>query len=120
MLLPLHKRTQVFKVRILKVKMILALFASVETGSSHPLAEAIVSHAEAAKVFIPVAFNASATAGKAVHATVAERALAIGSPVYAADEALIHPHNRRKLRRCKMRVRPSLFFSMSKTVKCLD
>ena len=68
---------------------ILALFASVETGSSHLLAEAIVSHAEAAKVFIPVAFNASATAGKAVHATVAERALAIGSPVYAADEALI-------------------------------
>src|SRR5699024_4537254 len=68
---------------------VLALFASVETGSSHPLAEAIVSHAEAAKVFIPVAFNASATAGKAVHATIAGRALAIGSPVYAADEASI-------------------------------
>ena len=68
---------------------ILALFASVETGSSHPLAEAIVSHAEAAKVVIPVASKASATAGKAVHATIAGRALAIGSPVYAADEASI-------------------------------
>ncbi|WP_435980729.1 heavy metal translocating P-type ATPase [Psychrobacter sp. DM4] len=68
---------------------VLALFASVETGSSHPLAEAIVSHAEAAKVVIPVASNASATAGKAVHATVAGRAFAIGSPVYAEDEASI-------------------------------
>ena len=68
---------------------VLALFASVETGSSHPLAEAIVSHAEAAKVVIPVASNASATAGKAVHATVAGRVLAIGSPVYAKDEASI-------------------------------
>ena len=68
---------------------VLALFASVETGSSHPLAEAIVSHAKAAKVVIPVASKASATAGKAVHATIAGRALAIGSPVYAADEASI-------------------------------
>ena len=68
---------------------VLALFASVETGSSHPLAEAIVSHAEAAKIVIPVASKASATAGKAVHATIAGRALAIGSPVYAADEASI-------------------------------
>ena len=68
---------------------VLALFASVETGSSHPLAEAIVSHAEAANVVIPVASKASTTAGKAVHATVSGRTLAIGSPVYAADEAVI-------------------------------
>ena len=68
---------------------VLALFSSVESGSSHPLAKAIVSHAEAANIVIPIAFNASATAGKAVHATVAGRALAIGSPIYAADEAVI-------------------------------
>ena len=68
---------------------VLALFASVESGSSHPLAEAIVSHAKAANVVIPVASTASATAGKAVHATVSGRTLAIGSPVYAADEAVI-------------------------------
>ena len=68
---------------------VLALFASVESGSSHPLAEAIVSHAKAANVVIPVASKASATAGKAVHATVSGRTLAIGSPVYAADEAVI-------------------------------
>ncbi len=70
---------------------ILALFASVESGSSHPLAKAIVSHAEAANVVIPVASNASATAGKAVHGTVADRMLAIGSPVYAAKQSVISP-----------------------------
>lgn len=68
---------------------ILALFASVESGSNHPLAKAIVAHAEAADTLIPTASNASATAGKAVHATVAGRALAIGSPVYAAQTAIL-------------------------------
>lgn len=68
---------------------ILALFASVESGSNHPLAKAIVAHAEAADTIIPTASNASATAGKAVHATVAGRALAIGSPVYAAQAAIL-------------------------------
>ncbi len=70
---------------------ILALFASVESGSSHPLAKAIVSHAEAANIVIPLVSNASATAGKAVHGTVNGRTLAIGSPVYAAEQSVISP-----------------------------
>ena len=70
---------------------ILALFASVESASNHPLAKAIIDHAKAANITIPVASKAYATAGKAVHATVAERALAIGSPVYAANETSITP-----------------------------
>ncbi|WP_296244322.1 MULTISPECIES: heavy metal translocating P-type ATPase [unclassified Psychrobacter] len=68
---------------------ILALFASVESGSNHPLANAIVEHAKAAGLVVPKASSARATAGKAVHATVAERVLAIASPVYAATEALL-------------------------------
>ena len=68
---------------------ILALFASVESGFSHPLAKAIVSYAKIANIVIPVASNAYATAGKAVHATVAGRSLAIGSPVYASNEVAI-------------------------------
>ena len=68
---------------------ILALFASVESASSHPLAKAIIDHAKAANIVIPVASKAYATAGKAVHATVAERSLAIASPVYAANETSI-------------------------------
>lgn len=70
---------------------ILALFASVESASNHPLANAIINHAKAANIAIPVASNAYATAGKAVHATVAGRSFAISSPVYAADEALLSP-----------------------------
>lgn len=68
---------------------VLALFASVESASSHPLAKAIIDHAKAANISIPIASNAYATAGKAVHATVAGRPLAIGSPVYAATETSI-------------------------------
>lgn len=70
---------------------ILALFASIESASSHPLAKAIIDHAKAANIAIPVASKAYATAGKAVHATVAGRSLAIGSPVYAANETSITP-----------------------------
>lgn len=61
---------------------ILTLAAGVESGSSHPLAKAIVSHAESAGITIPVALRASATAGSAVHAAVCGRSLAIGSPLY--------------------------------------
>ena len=68
---------------------LLALFASVESASSHPLAKAIIDHAKAAQISIPVASKAYATAGKAVHATVAGRPLAIGSPVYATDKGLL-------------------------------
>ena len=68
---------------------ILALFASVESASSHPLAKAIIDHTKAANISIPIASNAYATAGKAVHATVVDRTLAIGSPVYAATETSI-------------------------------
>src|SRR5690606_4743391 len=72
---------------------VLALAASVESGSNHPLAKAIVSHAESANILIPVASNASATAGKAVHASVAGRTLAVGSPVYAAQAATLLPEH---------------------------
>ena len=68
---------------------VLALAASVESGSNHPLAKAIVRHAKAASVQIPTASHVSATAGKAVHGTVAGRSLAIGSPVYAAQTAIL-------------------------------
>lgn len=70
---------------------VLALAASVESSSNHPLAKAIVSHAESSNILIPAASDAFATAGKAVHATVADRALAIGSPIYAAQAATLSP-----------------------------
>ena len=68
---------------------LLSLFASVDATSSHPLAIAIVDHAKAANVVIPESSNAFATAGKAVHATIAGRSLAIGSLVYVAENVLV-------------------------------
>lgn len=62
---------------------ILALAASVEATSSHPLAHAIVGHAAALGIDVPVAQKASAVAGAAAHALVHGRTLAIGSPAYA-------------------------------------
>lgn len=68
---------------------LLGLFAGIEYGSSHPLAKSIVNHAETSKVTIPAASNSYATAGKAVHATINQRALAIASPVYATNETIV-------------------------------
>lgn len=68
---------------------ILALAAAVESGSNHPLAKAIIGHAEAAGLVIPPASDASATAGKAVHATVGGLRLAVGSPRHAVQVATI-------------------------------
>ncbi|AWB33920.1 MULTISPECIES: heavy metal translocating P-type ATPase [Alcaligenaceae] len=76
---------------------ILALAASVESGSNHPLAKAIVSHAEAANSLIPAASHAYATAGKAVHASVAGRQLAIGSPIYTAQAATLTEGQRARI-----------------------
>ncbi|ROT44260.1 heavy metal translocating P-type ATPase [Pusillimonas sp. NJUB218] len=76
---------------------ILALAASVESGSNHPLAKAIVSHAEAANSLIPAASHAYATAGKAVHASVAGHKLAIGSPIYAAQAAALTQGQRARI-----------------------
>lgn len=66
---------------------VIALAAVVEMGSSHPLAKAIIERAEAAGITIPSANDASATAGKAVHATVGGRRLAVSSPTHAAQVA---------------------------------
>jgi len=68
---------------------VLALAAAVESGSNHPLAKAIIGHAETSGITIPPASHASATAGKAVHATVGNLRLAVGSPMYAAQVATV-------------------------------
>ncbi|MFC4173257.1 heavy metal translocating P-type ATPase [Microvirga sp. GCM10011540] len=68
---------------------VIGLAAAVETGSNHPLAKAIVGRAETAGIAIPSARDASATPGKAVHATVGGRRLAVSSPTHAAQAARV-------------------------------
>lgn len=77
---------------------VLALAASIESGSAHPLAKAIVSHAEAAHIVIPAAAGAFATPGKAAHASVAGRRLAIGSPTHARRAAALSFEQRARIR----------------------
>jgi len=64
---------------------VLAYAASVEEGSAHPLARAIVAAAKERAVAVPPAANARAVAGRAVEATVGGRRVAVGSPRYAAE-----------------------------------
>ncbi|MBM1173671.1 heavy metal translocating P-type ATPase [Microvirga arabica] len=76
---------------------VIGLAAAVETGSNHPLAKAILGRAEAAGIAIPSATDASATPGKAVHATVGGRRLAVSSPSHAAQAAKLGASERKAI-----------------------
>ena len=65
----------------------LRLAAGVESGSSHPLAKAILERAKSAGINAPVSSDARAVQGKAAIATVEGRSLAVGSPKYASELA---------------------------------
>jgi Cd2+/Zn2+-exporting ATPase len=66
---------------------VLRLAAAVESGSSHPLAQAILRKADG--VSLPAATNARAITGKGVSATVEGRDLTISSPRYAAEQGAL-------------------------------
>ncbi|HEX5502946.1 MAG TPA: heavy metal translocating P-type ATPase [Thermomicrobiales bacterium] len=70
---------------------VLALAAAVEATATHPLARAVVAAAEARGVAYDVATDARARPGRAVTATVAGRALAVGSPRHAAEAGAASP-----------------------------
>lgn len=67
---------------------VLAQAAAVESGSSHPIARAILEAAKTRNLVIPSAVDASAIPGKAVRAVIAGRMLSVGSPRYAAERNL--------------------------------
>ncbi len=64
---------------------VLSLAAAIETGSSHPLALAILARAKADAVPVPPASEAKAVAGKGVVGNVGGRAVFLASP-RAAEE----------------------------------
>ena len=66
---------------------LLAVAAGVESGSSHPLAIAILNKAEEAGIAVPPSRDAKALMGKGVIATVGDASAWVASPGYAKDHA---------------------------------
>ena len=73
---------------------VLALAAALETGSSHPLALAILARAKAEAVSVPPAANARAIAGKGLAGTVEGQEIALFSPSAAAEQIALPPELR--------------------------
>jgi Zn2+/Cd2+-exporting ATPase len=65
------------------------LAAAVETGSSHPLARAILAEATRRGVVVPTASEAGAVPGKEVHGSVEGRRITVGSPTWAAEAGVL-------------------------------
>ena len=65
---------------------LLALAAAAEHGSEHPLARAIVAHAEARGLTLPAVTGFTAHAGAGVSAEVDGHAVAIGRPAWLAEQ----------------------------------
>jgi Cd2+/Zn2+-exporting ATPase len=68
---------------------VLALAAGVETGSSHPLAEAILALAETRGVKARPAADAKAIVGRGVEARIDGEAVFVGSPRFAAETGVL-------------------------------
>ena len=65
---------------------VLKYAAALETGSSHPLALAILAQAIAAGITLPAASNAKALGGKGITGTVEDQRLFFGSPKAASEQ----------------------------------
>ena len=75
----------------------LKLAASVETGSSHPLAKAIVAKAQNENLDLLDSSDSQTIRGKAVSATVANSTVAVGSPRYAAEITNLDANTKTKI-----------------------
>jgi Cd2+/Zn2+-exporting ATPase len=65
---------------------VLKYAAALETGSSHPLALAILARATAAEITLPAASNAKALGGKGITGTVEGQPVFFGSPKAASEQ----------------------------------
>lgn len=76
---------------------VLRFAASLETGSSHPLATAILSKAAEQQTQIPTASDATAIGGKGVQATVEGTKVFLGSPKAATELASVSGPQRERI-----------------------
>ena len=76
---------------------VLSLAAALETGSSHPLALAILGRAKDAGVPVPPIADASAVGGKGILGRVGGKAVFLGSPAAAAERAALPDDARRRI-----------------------
>nr|WP_086005970.1 heavy metal translocating P-type ATPase [Nitratireductor pacificus] len=76
---------------------VLALAAGVEAGSSHPLAQAILAHAEAEGIAVPAGRDARAIPGRGVEARIGEATAFVGSPRYAEEQGVMTPAARSRI-----------------------
>ena len=74
---------------------LLRLAAAVETGSSHPLAQAITAEAQARGLTVPAASEARALPGQGVTALVEGRPVQVTSPIFAASQATLSAEQQR-------------------------
>ncbi|NBJ09479.1 heavy metal translocating P-type ATPase [Microvirga arsenatis] len=70
---------------------VLSLAAALETGSSHPLATAILAKAAEAKAPVPPAADGAAVGGKGVTGSVGGVSLFLGSPKAAGEKVALPP-----------------------------
>ena len=68
---------------------VIALAASVEGGSSHPLAEAVLNHAEARHITFSQGSDARVIAGHGVEANIDGSRSYVGSPRYAEQQGIL-------------------------------
>jgi len=70
---------------------VLGLAAALESGSSHPIAVAVLNRAAADKVAIPAADGSRAIAGQGLEGRVGGRSLFLGAPRFVAGRAEMAP-----------------------------
>lgn len=76
---------------------VLSLAAALETGSSHPLALAILDRAKTDKAPVPPAAAASAIAGKGVSGKVGGKSVFLGSPKAAGEYVTLSAEQSRQI-----------------------
>ena len=87
------KVADIMKVGADEAATVLQLAASLEQGSTHPLATALVAEAQARGLLLEIPQDVTAIAGKGMSGTVAGQMVRVGSPVWLTELGLAVPES---------------------------